>query len=366
MRGVAIAIAFTCCAAPISAQTLHDRFNSGRLSKSKWTTQEILPGQFDFTKPGRCGASAIEVVTRDGDNGVMCEDDCQRAELRTARKTWPSFGEEMWYAFSFRISGDVPSMGSGRAVIGQWKGPGDRSPMVAQRFDNGVFHITVQDNDVRRVVATADGDPDRVVSAQDMLSKINPHDQRAVSAVKSLQALDMMTRMQPGLSRQFFNQKLLALLQHDQQSEETNSLSRAMGVESVLLAHFGSLYFLSEPEKYIGAADIEITTEKDNRLPDPTKGWVDMVYRIKPGRTDNEYGPRTKGEVDVWANGQKIVSVRGNIGRTLRKDRPLDPVGPYFKFGTYRVRLPGTFTFQFDEFSQAPSREGLVSFCPVR
>ncbi|MHC2220873.1 hypothetical protein [Rhizobium leguminosarum] len=91
-----------------------------------------------------------------------------------------------------------------------------------------------------------------------------------------------------------------------------------------------------------------------------------MVYRIKPGRTDNEYGPRRPGEIDIWANGQKIVSVRGNIGATLRKNDPRPLVGPYFKFGTYRLRIPGTFHFQFDEFSQASTRAGLGQICAAR
>ncbi|MGO7653651.1 hypothetical protein ACC679_01630 [Rhizobium ruizarguesonis] len=85
------------------------------------------------------------------------------------KKTWPTFGEEVWYSISFKITGDVPSVGSARSVIGQWRGPGDSSPMIAQRFDNGVFHIAVQDNDGRRVIAKAEGAPDALLSAQNLL-----------------------------------------------------------------------------------------------------------------------------------------------------------------------------------------------------
>ncbi|WP_348646456.1 IS630 family transposase [Rhizobium leguminosarum] len=122
---------------------------------------------------------------------------------------------------------------------------------------------------------------------------------------------------------------------------------------------FNALSFVAEPGKYIGRAEIDIEPEDNRPLPDPRKGWVDMTCRIKPGRTDNEYGPRRPGEIDIWANGQKIVSVRGNIGATLRKNDPRPLVGPYFKFGTHRLRIPGTFHFQFDEFSQASMRAGL-------
>lgn len=88
-----------------------------------------------------------------------------------------------------------------------------------------------------------------------------------------------------------------------------------------------------------------------------------MIYRVKPGRMDNEYGPRRLGEIEVWANGRKIVSVKGNIGATLRKDNPLPLTGPYFKFGIYRLRQPGTVRLGFDEFEQSPNRDMFAELC---
>ncbi|MDX0432171.1 hypothetical protein GOL30_26785 [Sinorhizobium medicae] len=64
-----------------------------------------------------------------------------------------------------------------------------------------------------------------------------------------------------------------------------------------------------------------------------------MIYRVQPGRIDNEIGPRRKGEIVIWANGKKIVTVRGNIGATLKKESKLELSGPYFKFGIYRKRV---------------------------
>lgn len=364
MRRRILCLSFAFLAGGSSAKDLQDSFDSGPLNTSKWTTQEIFPEQMGFIAPGRCGSSAIEIITRDGDNGIKCEDDCQRAELRTAKASWPSFGDETWYAFSFRIKGDVPPSGSARSVIGQWKGPGDHSPMIAQRFDNGVFHITVQDNEIRRVVAKAEGDPDRLVAAQNLLAKLDPHDERAVSAVKSLQSLDLLAKTQPGLTDEFFTEDLLKTLRPNSNPAEGKKLSETLGLnDSSLVSQFSALSFVAEPEKYFGNANIEIIPEANRALPDPSKGWVDMMYRIKPGRTDNEYGPKGKGEIDIWADGQKIVSVRGNLGATLKKDTPLALEGPYFKFGTYRLRIPGTFSFQFDEFSQASSKDGLAPLC---
>ncbi len=368
--GMRIAIfSFICLVSqtPAAAQTLADDFDSGSLGQGKWTTQQVLSHQMKFQQPGRCAANAIVIATADGDNGLDCEDDCQRAELRTVKSSWPAFGDEVWYAFSFRVEGDVPSAGSTRFVISQWKGPGDNSPVLAQRFDNGVFHITVQDNETRRVVAQAEGDPEAMFAAQQLLGKLDRSDGRAIEAVKSLQALDQLTKSQPELSQKFFNQDLLKSLRAEGTQSDSDRVSQALGLDdSALVSRFSAFSFVAEPEKYLGKADIEILPEADRKLPDPRKGWVDMVYRVKPGRLDNEYGPRRKGEIEIWANSQKIVTVRGNLGATLKSSMPLELRGPYFKFGTYRLRIPGAFNFQFDEFSQAPTQQDLVPICDPR
>ncbi|MCY1313422.1 hypothetical protein D9M70_639450 [compost metagenome] len=90
-----------------------------------------------------------------------------------------------------------------------------------------------------------------------------------------------------------------------------------------------------------------------------------MLYRVKPGRTDNEVGSKEKGELEIWANGKRIVLVRGNIGATLKKESGLELLGPYFKFGTYRLRVPGEFRFQFDEFTQASKRNDRPALCKL-
>jgi hypothetical protein len=303
LAAVAIAVL---CADSAGAQSLKDDFDKGSLDPTKWTKKQITDAQISFAPDSRCGLSAIEITAREGDGGQQCGNACERAELRTAKSSWPSFGQEVWYRFSFRIDGDIPTIGSARTVIGQWKGPGDGSPMLAQRFDNGVFHITVQDNDNRRVVASAEGNYDDVQTVEASPTKPVDHDEKDVNAS------------------------------------------------------------MDSPARYSGGAQIDVIPEKDAVLPDPRKGWVDMVYRIKPGRSDNDRGPRGKGEIDIWANGKKIVSVRGNIGATLKHGGDEKLVGPYFKFGVYRSSVPGTLRFRFDEFSQATSREGLPMLCPAK
>lgn len=300
-RFLALAVAVVLGTGSAGAQSLQDNFDGRALDKTKWAIKQIREDQISFPTEGRCGAG-IEITVRERDGAVQCDTDCQRAELRTVRSSWPAFGDEVWYRFSFRVGGDIAEIGSQRFVVGQWKGPGDISPMIAQRFDNGVFHITVQDNDVRYVVASAEGDPDATVQ-------------------RELAKAERIVEERPAERK---------------------------------------------PDRVDGDTGMRIIPGKNAMLPDPRKGWVDMTYRIKPGRTDNEYGPRRPGELDVWANGSKIVSVRGNIGATLKTEHALPLTGPYFKFGIYRLRQPGTVRFGFDEFSQAPNSGLLADLCKAR
>jgi len=83
----------------------------------------------------------------------------QRNEVRLRKEYRHPIDEEYWYGLSFRLDGDIPTSGSTRWVIGQWKQTDGSSPILAQRFDNGVFHITVQDGHCRCRIAKARGDP---------------------------------------------------------------------------------------------------------------------------------------------------------------------------------------------------------------
>ncbi|WP_373414843.1 heparin lyase I family protein [Ensifer aridi] len=350
------------------AQTLVDTFDGKALDQAKWTTQQIATSQVSFPEPGRCGPAAIAASVRESDGGTACGDeDCQRAEIRTIKTSWPKFGEEVWYSFSFKAEGQVSPTGSHRLVIGQWKGPGDDSPMIAQRFDDGVFYITVQDNDIRRVVASAAEKPGETLVAQEILGKLDRDDQRTVQGIQSLQSLETMLDRQPDFARQFLSPALQKALRSTDSAPERERLAETLGLaNSSLLSHFREFAFVAEPEKYIGPAAIDIISEPENRLPNPSGKWVDMVYRIKPGRMDNEKGPRRKGEVEIWANGKKIVTVRGNMGATLKKGSDLELRGPYFKFGIYRKRVAENLSLHLDEFSQAPTQSGLVKMCSVR
>src|SRR5262245_19562019 len=103
-----------------SCTVLSDSFNGPKLDTDKWSTIQLLPGRSRFAAISaneREGAFAIEI----GPDDRGCSPDCQRNEIRESSRYRTTFGEECWYAFRFRIDGEVPYYGSSRWVIGQWK-----------------------------------------------------------------------------------------------------------------------------------------------------------------------------------------------------------------------------------------------------
>lgn len=69
-----------------------------------------------------------------------------RADVWEAEALRLPFGSDVWYGFRMRIDGRVGTDDGVRLVIGQWKGWGDASPFVAQRFKNRRFHVTIQND----------------------------------------------------------------------------------------------------------------------------------------------------------------------------------------------------------------------------
>ncbi len=89
-----------------------------------------------------------------------------------------------------------------------------------------------------------------------------------------------------------------------------------------------------------------------------------MQYRIKGGRTDNQSGPKTPGEIEIWANDRHVVTVRGNLGYALGATLP-ERMTQYFKHGIYRDMVPnvGTLVMHFDEYRQGATREDVRPAC---
>lgn len=329
---------------------VRDSFETGTVDPSIWKDKQIKPHQIAFSNGTAHGEKAIVITTTSQDGGISCGNNpCQRAELRLHGNLRPLYGEEVFYGFSFKVSGDIQPFGSNRTIIGQWKAPGDDSPILAQRFDNGVFHITIQDGPKRILVASAEGDPGDMDEFQGVIESVcadpnlGPAVLRSAKARADLRAYDRCAGGTPGPAD---TDEAVAVL-------KTAAASLSGDPHDRMEALFDEFSFVQELEAYAGKTSCRVTHCGPKKLPDPKKDWVDMIYRIRGGRTDNTHGPNHEGELDIWANGTLIAEVRGNMGYPLIEPPGRDTM--YFKFGMYRNPLPNTILFHFDNFRQGPN-----------
>lgn len=253
-----------------------DGFETGPLDEAKWAIVR-MPDRRHWIDRNvvREGKGALAIRVRGGDLDPSCE--CQLGEVREAVASRLKFGTDAWYAFSFRIDGQGGLTGDQRWQIGGWKQEADGSPFVAQRFDNGVFHITIESGASRILMATAEG-----------------------------QASGFLAAIRSGFITQF--------------------------------------EFLSETTNYTPTSDVAVEYGDDPILPDPRKGWVDMLYHIK-GSLGGD------GIVEIWANGRFIARARGRIG-VEGAGGPMQ----YLKLGHNRAPLPGTATIYYDRFKRGATR----------
>lgn len=324
-----------------------DSFSTGKLDPKRWTQTQVKKHQLEFI-PGAPPAktSAVAITLRDGDTGLSCDQPCQRAEIRQHGELRPEHEDEFWQSFSFRTRGDYPTTGSVRTVIGQWKAPGDNSPFLAQRYDDGVFHITVQDGGNRHVVATASGDPIEMEDYQKMVARLaNPSGfgRAAIIAAKALEDL---------------GSQFPALADGDGLGNAAACLLKLVDARDDLDAdtarHLAELMhkfrYINDLEQFLGDTNVTVENPENRLLPDPRDRWVRMAFRIKAGRPDNIFGPRREGEIDVYADGDLICKVRGNLGGRIIW--PMERQHIYFKYGLYRDVIPGTVHTDIDDFRQ--------------
>ena len=146
------------------AIAITDDFAGPHLDRSVWTTRQIGRTRYridDSTARSDDGRS-LEITIRASDNGCVGDPKpCQRNEIRVVEDLLIPFGTDAWYGFSFRVDGYVDPNDSNRLVIGQWKEQSGGSPFVAQRFDDRVFRITVQDSECRAIIAEMPTGPGR-------------------------------------------------------------------------------------------------------------------------------------------------------------------------------------------------------------
>ncbi|MTI17585.1 hypothetical protein E1162_10075 [Rhodobacteraceae bacterium RKSG542] len=291
------------------------------LSPKNWLTKRMVPKE-DFTLQGinvREGGQAL-AISITGDDIVDAEGKLKH-EIWEANEKRCNFGDEVWYSFSFLIKGTVWRSGSTRWVIGQWKEESGGSPFLAQRYDNGVFHITVQHNDKRLLVAKSDGD------------QYLDFD-RFSNEMKQLLLLDDYG----------FRKKEDASISYEDYLDQ--QLRRSEFNKAIQTQNVKAFPFLTDKEKYSQDPDVKIEISANPNLPDPSKGWVDMRYRIKGDRKGGAL-------IEIWANGNFIARVTGSVGND-------DFTGPtqYFKFGHYRDpdRKDLDSVVYLDRFKRGPKR----------
>lgn len=223
-----LALFLLLAAAPaVGGETIVDSFEEDTIDTSVWNPFQAPSERVSIDQEmAAFGRASLAIRVEPSDDGRFCRRGCQRIELREANEIQLPAGTEVWYAFSFRLDGDVPRIGSTRWVIGQWKQETagfDPSPFLAQRFDNGVLHLTVQDGRCRSLIATAGGDH---------------------SATHVLQ--QAFARPPAGM--------------------------------------MGLLGLPASRATTLCATDVEVAEGEGGLLPDPYRTWVRMVYRLRAAR----------------------------------------------------------------------------------
>ncbi|WP_162918289.1 heparin lyase I family protein [Taklimakanibacter deserti] len=106
----------------------------------------------------------------------------QRNEFRFADTAdWQKPAETHWYSLRFKVTGaegdQIPSSGAIRWITAQWKykhlGP-NKSPLLAQRFDDGILHVTVEDGFCRCMIAKAGSLPNMANAPGSALGEVDP------------------------------------------------------------------------------------------------------------------------------------------------------------------------------------------------
>ena len=290
----------------------------------QWQPKFVRPAErFDLQDEFRVeGGKALSISLLKSD--LLWSKSKHKHELREANRLRCRFGQEVWYSFSFRVEGDYPRFGSTRWVIGQWKEENKASPFLAQRFDNGVFHITVQSNDQREVIAAAPGDyssqyPFFTSEFQAEITRNVPRD-----------ASDFARRV-----RDFRG------------TDGLGAIDVPAYVKAVEGQDLDKFAFVADRPDYARIDGLRFSFSAQPILPNPTEGWVDMRYRVRGGRDGT-------GLVEVWANDRFVVRVEGKLGNDV-----FDGPTQYFKIGHYRDVEDGFdwATVYVDRFKRGVRRE---------
>lgn len=142
--------------------TIVEDFDTAPLDSGRWSLFRMGDRRHWIDRRVvRDGKGALAIRIKGNDFDPTCQ--CQICELREAPELRLDFGQEAWYGFSFRIDGRGGLARDQRWQIGSWKQESDGSPFLAQRFDDGVFHITLESGLSRVLLATSQGEAKSVL-----------------------------------------------------------------------------------------------------------------------------------------------------------------------------------------------------------
>jgi hypothetical protein len=231
--------------------------------------------------------------------------DCsERAEIWERTNLRVPYEQGVWYGFAVRLDEPVPT-DDHRYLIAQWKreinpgADGDYSPFLALRLRQGRLFATVESNFA--------ADAPRLVA-----------DRHGGCPVGTTPVW---------------------------QRPETDQMRALVATEA------GGA---PELDEYDECTD-KITVTRHSDMPDPKSGWIDFAVYSRPGPSGN-------GRIELYANGQPIVTVEGRIGHAgsgLGRNQ-------YFKFGPYRAGHPGVWALTYDDFRRSLRCEDVLvgAACP--
>lgn len=354
-----------------------DRFHDTKLDLNKWSTGQILDTQFKIRSPGRCGDGdkAIIVTVKPTDLLKPCDNEnpdseCQRNEIRNTPKHRPNMKDVIWYGFSIKLTENTPKKKSSHFVMGQWKYPEDGSPFVAQRMSGKRFRVTIESGGTRREVARSSNWP-FLRKLEDLLSNLDPDNKAHLSAIERMTTIDTGDPDEKGMfsesdSKRAADELKSVLGEIRELDEKTRSM-----LQSVEHGMLDELQYLEDPRAYFGKADFNVSRYK--LLPTPVGNWIDLAYRITPGRKDNSGpdAPKRDGKIEIYARGTPYGSYELiSVGTGDLANRITGPVDEndnyvYFKYGLYiRKPLGKTFRLHFDEYRQSPEDQMPKIVCP--
>jgi Polysaccharide lyase len=250
-------------------------------------------------------------VVRSGSKGLalsvvpQCRADqsgcSERAEVWEKPEVLAAYDKTLWYALSMKLDATPPSAAH-RYVVAQWKreiragADGDYSPFLAIRIIRGDLAITID----------SDSMPSRPRKVDD-------------------ESLSCVTGAAPAMQRAAVRQTRVLV------AASVNAAPRSFGGYDTC------------------APDISIT-RRGGMLPRAESRWIDFVIKVKPG-------PRGGGEIEIFADGAWIVSVKGRIGH---EGPGLGP-NQYFKFGPYRDGgQTDNWQVFYDDFRRGPHCEDVA------